>query len=101
MANAFDMFRRVVAPDYSDYSALKKGVQFTCPCDGFAYCKTQTNPTVPGGYMDVSINGVSNIKIYNSNIILLPVKFGDNILYSLNIFEDSASFIRFFSVREN
>ena len=101
MANAFDMFRRVVAPDYSEYTELTRGEQFECPCDGFAYCKTQTNPAVAGGHMDVSINGVSNIKIYNSIIILLPVKFGDNILYSLNIFEDSTNFIRFFAVREN
>lgn len=107
MANVFDMFKKMqklIVPEYSDYTELTANQQFTCPSDGFLFACVHTgNQNLRT--MEISINGVSNIKLeannYSYGEALFPVSSGDKIIYTLNASKVDPTYIRFFAAREN
>ena len=108
MANVFDMFKRMqklIVPDYSDYTELTRGEQFECPSDGFLVCSLHNRKDGFGLILNISVNGVSNIKLeannFSTDTILLPLSKGDLIVYSLNYTSNQTHYVHFFAVREN
>lgn len=107
MANAFDMFKKMqklIVPDYSDYTELTRGEQFTCPSDGFLFASVHAQD---GGNRNllIAINGISNIKIeandWSYGEALLPLSSGDKVIYTTSSTSKITAYAHFFAAREN